>query len=36
VEAKIPLIGRKLEKYIQGQAEEGCTAELDYLQQQLV
>jgi hypothetical protein len=33
--AKIPLLGRRIEKYIQGQAEEGCTAELAYLQQQL-
>ena len=31
VTAKIPLIGGKIEKYIQGQAEDGCTTELDYL-----
>jgi len=35
VKADIPLIGRRIEKYIQGQAEEGCAAELDYLQAQL-
>jgi hypothetical protein len=33
--AKIPLIGRRIEKFILGQAEEGCTAELDYLSKQL-
>ena len=29
--AKIPLIGGRVEKYIQGQAREGCTDEIDYL-----
>lgn len=33
--AKIPLIGGKVEKYVLGQTEEGCTAEIEYLQQQL-
>ncbi|MCX2980642.1 DUF2505 domain-containing protein [Halieaceae bacterium IMCC14734] len=33
--AKIPLLGRRIEKFILVQAEEGCAAELDYLQQQL-
>lgn len=33
--AKIPLVGRKIEKFIHTQAEEGCTAELDYLRDQL-
>lgn len=33
--AKIPLLGRRIEKFILVQAEAGCTAELDYLQQQL-
>lgn len=35
VKAKIPLIGGKVEKYIQGQAEEGCADELDYVKEQL-
>jgi aryl carrier-like protein len=33
--AKIPLVGRRVEKFILGQAEQGCTAELEYLQNQL-
>ena len=33
--AKIPLLGGRIEKYIKGQAEEGCVLELDYLQEQL-
>lgn len=35
VKAKIPLIGGKIEKYISGQAEDGCTDELDYAKEQL-
>lgn len=35
VKAKIPLIGGRLEKYIQVQAEEGCEAEIDYLRTHL-
>lgn len=33
--AKVPLIGRKIEKFIKAQAETGCTEELDYLQEKL-
>ena len=33
--AKVPLIGRRIEKFIQAQAETGCTEELDYLREQL-
>jgi hypothetical protein len=33
--ARIPLVGRRVEKYILGQAEEGCTEELDYAAQLL-
>ncbi len=33
--AKIPLISGKVEKYVLGQATEGCTAELDYLREHL-
>lgn len=33
--AKIPLVGRKIEKFIHTQAEEGCIAELDYLRDRL-
>lgn len=35
VKAKIPLIGGKIEKYIGGQAEDGCTGELNYAQEKL-
>lgn len=35
VEANIPLIGGRIEKYICGQAEGGCTDELAYAQDQL-
>lgn len=35
VKADIPLIGRRIEKYVLGQAEEGCTDELAYLREQL-
>ncbi|MEP4146021.1 MAG: DUF2505 domain-containing protein [Halioglobus sp.] len=35
VKANIPLIGRKLEKYVLGQAQEGCVDELAYLQEHL-
>jgi hypothetical protein len=35
VSAKVPLIGRKLEKFIHTQAEQGCSAELDYLRERL-
>jgi hypothetical protein len=33
--AKIPLIGRKIEKFVLTQAEQGCMAELDYLRDRL-
>jgi hypothetical protein len=33
--AKIPLVGSKVEKYIQGQTQDGCAAELDYLRDHL-
>jgi hypothetical protein len=33
--ARIPLLGRKIEKFIHTQAVEGCTAELDYLRERL-
>jgi hypothetical protein len=35
VKANIPLIGGRIEKYIHGQAEQGCADELGYLQEQL-
>lgn len=35
VTAKIPLIGGKIEKYIGGQVDDGCTDELDYAQKKL-
>jgi hypothetical protein len=33
--AKIPLIGRKIEKFVLTQAEQGCMAELDHLRDRL-
>ena len=33
--AKVPLIGGRIEKFIQAQAETGCTKELDYLREKL-
>ena len=33
VKAKVPLVGGRIEKYIQAQARQGCVAELEYAQQ---
>ena len=33
--ARIPLLGRKIEKFIQAEAGQGCTRELDYLRDRL-
>jgi len=35
VKAKVPVIGGRIEKYIQGQAAEGCVSELECAQQSL-
>ena len=32
---RIPLVGRKIEKFIQAEAGQGCTRELDYLRDRL-
>lgn len=33
VKAKVPVVGKQIEKFIHGQAKEGCVEELDYAQQ---
>ena len=35
VKAKIPMVGKTVEKFVHGQAEEGSTSELDYAQSYL-
>ena len=35
VKARVPLVGRQLEKYVLGQTAEGARDELDYLNEQL-
>ena len=35
VEAKVPLVGGRIEKYIHAKAQEGCITEMEYAQQRL-
>ena len=35
VKAKVPLVGGRIEKYVHGQAKQGCVKELEYAQRYL-